>query len=68
MLFTLAFLPMFGIGGLTGLPLRFQRQRRSLARHLLHHRALPLRRGAGNDFRALRGRLLLVSKNDRGDE
>ena len=41
---------------------RVQRQRRSSARHLLHHRALPLRRRAGDDFCALRGSLFLVSR------
>ncbi len=46
MLFALAFLPMFGIGGLTGPAARFQRQRRPPARYLLRHRALPLRRRA----------------------
>ena len=62
MLFALAFLPMFGIGGLTGLPLGFSAQRSAPARHLLRHRPLPLRRGAGNDLRALRGSLFLVSR------
>jgi cytochrome c oxidase subunit I len=38
MLFALAFLPMFGIGGLTGLPLGSARQRHPPARHLLRHR------------------------------
>ena len=42
-----------------------QHQRRSLARHVLHHRAFPLCRRAGNHLCALRGGLLLVSQNDR---
>ena len=62
MLFALAFLPMFGIGGLTGLPLGFSFSGSAPARHLLRHRALPLRRRAGNDLRAVRGNLLLVSR------
>jgi hypothetical protein len=61
MLFALAFLPMFGIGGLTGLPLGFNcSERFAPARHLLRDRALPLRRGAGNDLSPLRGHLFLV--------
>ncbi len=44
---------------------RFQRQRHPPARHLLRHCALPLRGGAGNDFRSAGGHLLLVSQSDR---
>ena len=54
MLFALAFLPMFGIGGLTGLPLGLAPHRHPPARHVLRHRPLPLRRGAGDDLRAVR--------------
>jgi cytochrome c oxidase subunit I len=64
MLFALAFLPMFGIGGLTGLPLGLAATT-SPPRHLLRHRALPLRGGAGHDLRALRRHLLLVPQGDR---
>ena len=45
-----------------------ERQRHSPARHLLRHRALPLRRRAGNDLRAVRGHLLLVPENDRAED
>ena len=64
MLFVMAFLPMFGIGGLTGLPLGLQLQRHSPARHVLRDRALPLHRGAGHDLRAVCGHLLLVPQDD----
>ncbi len=56
MLFALAFLPMFGIGGLTGLPLGLNVADIHAARHLLRHRPLPLRRRAGDDLRAVRRR------------
>ena len=45
---------MFGIGGLTGLPLGLSVDRHPPARHLLRDRPLPLRGGAGHDLRALR--------------
>ena len=45
-----------------------QLQRSASARHVLRHRALPLHRRAGNDFRAVCGNLLLVSENDRPDD
>ena len=64
MLFVMAFLPMFGIGGLTGLAAGLQLQRHSPARHLLRHRALPLHRGARDHLRAVRGHLLLVPEDD----
>jgi cytochrome c oxidase subunit 1 len=67
MLFALAFLPMFGIGGLTGLPLGLNRGHPP-ARHLLRHRPLPLRRRAGDDLRAVRGDLLLVPEGDRAED
>ena len=38
------------------------------ARHLLHHRAFPLCRRAGNDFCAVCRRVFLVSKNDRAQD
>jgi len=50
MLFALAFLPMFGIGGLTGLPLASITATFTCPT-LLRHRALPLRRGARHDLR-----------------
>jgi hypothetical protein len=68
MLFALAFLPMFGIGGLTGLPLGPGRDRHPAARHQLRGGALPLPGGAGDDLRALRGHLLLVPEGDRADD
>jgi hypothetical protein len=63
MLFALAFLPMFGIGGLTGFRsgLNITDIR---CTHLLRHRTLPLRRGAGDALRALRRGLLLVPQGD----
>ena len=64
MLFALAFLPMFGIGGLTGLPLGLVAERHPPARHVLRHRPFPLRRCAGNDLRADGGDLLLVPEGD----
>ena len=68
MLFAVGFLPMFGIGGLTGLPLGLERRGHPAARHLLRHRPLPLRRRAGDDLRALRGDLLLVSEGNRAED
>ena len=68
MLFALAFLPMFGIGGLTGLPLGLAPSRHPPARHVLRHRPLPLRRRAGDDLRAVRGHLLLVPEGDRPED
>ena len=68
MLFALGFLPMFGIGGLTGLPLGLQHRGHPAARHLLRHRPLPLRRRAGDDLRALRGDLLLVPEGHRPED
>ena len=68
MLFALAFLPMFGIGGLTGLPLGLAPLGHPPARHLLRHRPLPLRRGAGDDLRAVRRHLLLVPEGDRPED
>ena len=66
MLFAVGFLPMFGIGGLTGLPLGLQHRGHPAARHLLRHRPLPLRRRSGDDLRPLRGDLLLVSRRQPG--
>ena len=45
---------------------RPERRRHPAARHLLRHRALPLRRRAGDDLRALRRDLLLVSRRPPG--
>ena len=56
MLFTIAFLPMFGIGGLTGIPLALLLSSRPPPpRHLLHHRAFPLHRRARHDLRPFAG-------------
>ena len=68
MLFALAFLPMFGIGGLTGLPLGLQLQRHPPARHLLRHRPFPLHRRAGHHLRPVRRHLLLVPEVHRADD
>ena len=45
---------------------RLQHRGHPAARHLLRHRPLPLRRRAGDDLRALRGDLLLVSRKRPG--
>ena len=45
---------------------RLERRGHPAARHLLRHRPLPLRRRAGDDLRALRGDLLLVSRRPPG--
>ena len=65
MLFALAFLPMFGIGGLTGLPLGFSCSDIHLHDTYYVIGALPLRGGAGHDLRAVRGHLLLVPEGHR---
>jgi hypothetical protein len=63
MLFSLAFLPMFGIGGLTGLPAGFQLQRPPLhdTYYVIAH--FPLCCRARDDLRALRRHLLLVPED-----
>ncbi len=69
MLWATAFLPLFGIGGLTGIPLAFNAPDTLPARLLLHHRPLPLRHRAGHHLRLLRRDHLLVPEGDRpGDE
>ena len=65
MLFALAFLPMFGIGGLTGLAARPCPERHPPARHVLRHRPLPLRGRAGDDLRVDGRHLLLVPESHR---
>jgi cytochrome c oxidase subunit 1 len=65
MLFALAFLPMFGIGGLTGSAARTRVTGHPPARHVLRHRPLPLRGCAGDDLRDVRRHLLLVPESHR---
>ncbi len=68
MLFALGFLPMFGIGGLTGLPLGFNAS--DIALHdtyyviaHFHYIVAP-----GTIFALFAGHLLLVSENHRADD
>ena len=68
MLFALAFLPMFGIGGLTGLPLGPGAVRHPSARHVLRHRPLSLRRRSRDHLCAVRGRVLLVPQGNGPDD
>ena len=68
MLFALAFIPMFGIGGLTGLPLGPRRVRHPSPRHPVRDRPLPLRGGARHHLRGVRRDLLLVPQGDRTED
>ena len=63
MCFALAFLPMFGLGGVTGLPLGLAPEQPDPARHLLRGRPLPLPGGAGHALRALRRRSITGSRS-----
>ena len=65
MLFALAFLPMFGIGGLTGLPLGLATTDIPLHDTNYVVAPLPLSRRAGHDLRAVRRHLLLVPAERR---
>ena len=67
MLFALAFLPMFGIGGLTGLPLGLAASDVVAARHVVCRRSLSLSRRARNALRDLRRHLSLVPEGHRAD-
>ena len=51
-----------------GAAARLERRGHPAARHLLRHRALPLRRRTGHDLRAVRGGVLLVSEGDRAED
>ena len=65
MLFALAFLFLFTIGGFSGLMLGHRAGRLPVPRHLLRRRALPLRAGAGRRVRDHGRRLLLAAEVDR---
>ena len=65
MLFALAFLFLFTIGGFSGLMMAHRAGRLPVPRHLLHRGALPLRAGAGRGVRDHGGRLLLAAEVDR---
>ena len=65
MLFALAFLFLFTIGGFSGPDDGHRPGRFPVSRHLLHRRALPLRAGAGRRVRDHGGRLLLAAEVDR---
>jgi len=62
MLFALAFLPMFGIGGLTGLPLGFAASDCTCTTRITSSLHFHMTCGAGDDFRAVCRDLLLVSR------
>ena len=51
-----------------GASARLQHRGHPAARYVLRHRALPLRRRAGDDLRPLRGDLLLVSEGHRKED
>ena len=65
MLWATAFIPMFGIGGLTGLAAGLQLGRSSPSRYLLRDWALPLCGRSGNSLRSFCRRLSLVSEDYR---
>ena len=68
MLFAAAFLPMFGIGGLTGIPLAFNAVDLYLHDTYYIIGALPLRRRAGDDLRHFRRHLSLVPESHRTND
>jgi cytochrome c oxidase subunit 1 len=65
MLFAVAFVILFTIGGFSGLMLAHRPGGLPVPGHLLRGRALPLRAGAGGDLRHLRLGLLLAAEVDR---
>ena len=65
MLFALAFLFLFTIGGFSGPDARHRAGRLPVPGHLLRGRALPLRAGARGDLRHHGRRLLLAAEVDR---
>ncbi len=67
MLFSLGFVVLFTIGGLTGLFLGDAGHRHPPARHVLRGGPLPLRDGRRDGAGLLRGAALLVAEDDRPD-
>ena len=65
MLFAVAFVILFSIGGFSGLMLAIAPGGLPVSGHLLRGRALPLRAGAGGDLRDLCLSLLLAAEVDR---
>ncbi len=65
MLFAVAFVILFTIGGFSGLDAGHRAGRLPVPRHLLRGGALPLRTGAWRDLRHLRLGLLLAAEMDR---
>ncbi len=65
MLFAVAFLLEFVIGGLSGITFAVGADRLADDRHLLRRRALPLRALRRHRLRHLRGHLLLVPEDER---
>ena len=64
MLYALGFIGLFTIGGSDRIVPRLPRRRRPRARHLLHHRPLPLHHG-GRHGDGLHGRIALLVAQDQ---